>query len=152
RSCSSGASRPSSPAQEGQHMKEYRGLLVPGNSKLGEAIYHFDLPAVSTCPGRSAVCEKVCYAKGGRFLLSPVQRRLAWCLAQSRRRDFAANTSAEIAVRGVQVLRLHVSGDFYGAGYARKWLAIMRQRPRLRYFCYTRSWRVPAIAPVLEAM
>jgi hypothetical protein len=132
--------------------KEYRGLLVPGNSKLGEAIFHFDLPAVATCPGRSAVCEKVCYARDGRFRYAPVRRRLAWCLVQSRRRNFVENLSAEIAVRGVQVLRLHVAGDFYGAGYARKWLAVMRQRSRVRYFCYTRSWRVPAIAPVLEEM
>lgn len=41
-------------------MASVRSLLAMGNGKLGQSIYHFDLPAVFTCPGRSAVCERVC--------------------------------------------------------------------------------------------
>ena len=38
-------------------------LLQQGNSKLGDSIHHFYLPAVSTCSGRSATCERAMPAK-----------------------------------------------------------------------------------------
>jgi hypothetical protein len=133
-------------------VKNVRALLVLGNSKLGGSIAHFDLPAEATCPGRSDACERVCYARGGRFLYPAVQERLRWNYAQSRRSDFAERMAREIRRRGILVLRLHVSGDYYDAAYAAKWLAVMRACPRVRFYFYTRSWRVPAIAAVLEQM
>jgi hypothetical protein len=54
--------------------------------------------------------------------------------------------------RQIQVVRLHVGGDFYSAAYAFRWLAVMRRCPATRFFFYTRSWRVPAIRRVLAAM
>jgi hypothetical protein len=119
---------------------------------LGQSIFHFDLPAVTTCPGRSSVCEQVCYATVSRYLLPSVQERLRWCYEQSRRRDFTRRLVQEIRRKGVLVVRLHVSGDFYDASYAANWLAVMRQCPRVQFYFYTRSWRVPAIAAVLEQM
>jgi hypothetical protein len=59
---------------------------------------------------------------------------------------------AEIKRKGVLVLRIHCSGDFYSADYARKWLEIMRHCPNVRFYLYTRSWRVEGIAEVLEQM
>jgi hypothetical protein len=122
-----------------------------GNGKLGQSIYHFDLPAVSTCPGRSAACQ-VCYATQGRFVFPQVQERLRWCYEQSRRGDFVERMAREIRRKGVLVVRIHVSGDFYSSDYAGKWLAVMRQCPRARFYFYTRSWRIPEIAGVLEEM
>jgi hypothetical protein len=115
-------------------------LLIRGNGKLGQSIYHFDLPAVVTCPGRSSVCEQVCYARQSRFRFPQVQERLRWCHEQSQRRDFPQHLVKEIRRKGILVVRIHVSGDFYSAEYAEKWLAV------------TRSWRVPEIAAVLEQM
>lgn len=131
-------------------MRSVRGLLAAGNGKLGASIHHFDLPAVATCPGRTPVCERVCYAKVGRFRYPVVEERLAWCFRQSRRADFPDRMAAEIHRKGVLSVRLHVSGDFYDAGYAAKWLAVVRLRPKPRYFFYTRSWRTAAIAGALE--
>lgn len=127
-------------------------MLAVGNGKLGEQIAHFDLPPVSTCPGRSEACERVCYARVGRFRYPSVKNRMTWCEVQSRRKDFVGRMVAEIRSRGILVIRLHVSGDFYDAGYARKWLDIMRLTPRVRHYFYTRSWRVPDIEPVLRQM
>jgi hypothetical protein len=50
------------------------------------------------------------------------------------------------------VVRLHVGGELYSPGYAKKWLAIMRQLPRVRFFLFSRTWRIAAIRPVLEQM
>jgi hypothetical protein len=59
---------------------------------------------------------------------------------------------ALLTARRVEVVRVHTAGDFYAAAYARKWLAVMRAAPAVRFFLYTRSWRVPPIRRVLAAM
>ncbi len=133
-------------------MATIRALLAQGNGKLGQSIHHFDLPAVTTCPGRSPACEAVCYANCGRFHADLVRDRLRWCLRQSRREDFADRMVDEIRRKGVLVVRIHVSGDFYNAPYTQKWLTVFHQCPATRFFLYTRSWRVPEIAVVLEQM
>jgi len=58
----------------------------------------------------------------------------------------------EVRQRGVIVLRLHTSGDFYDREYVGKWLTIMRRASKPRYFAYTRSWNDGEIAPVLQEM
>ena len=127
-------------------------LLRMGNGKLGEAIHHFDLPAVETCPGRSALCSGICYAKRGHFMTKTIRRRLAWSLEQSSLPDFATRLVDEIRRKGVLVLRLHVSGDFYSAEYANIWMKVMRSCPQVRFYFYTRSWRVADIVPAIEGM
>jgi hypothetical protein len=59
---------------------------------------------------------------------------------------------AEIRRKGVLVLRLHCAGDFYSPRYTRSWLEVMKACPNVRFYLYTRSWRVKDIAPVLEEM
>jgi len=127
-------------------------LLMQGNGKLGQAIHLWSLPAVKSCPGRSTICERWCYAKTGHFLLPSVKERLKWNLAQTRRGDFVPRMVNEINRKGVLVIRIHVSGDFGTAEYAAKWVEIMKQCPQVRYYAYTRSYRVPEIAAVLEQM
>ena len=129
-----------------------RPLLVQGNQKLGEAIHHFDLPAISSCPGSTEVCRSCCYATVSRYRFDSVRGRLEWCFQQSLRKDFVPRVEREIREKGVIVCRVHSSGDIYGAEYARKWLSIMRRCPKVRFYLYTRSYRVPAIAKVLEQM
>jgi hypothetical protein len=94
----------------------------------------------------------VCYADHGHFTLPSVKERLDWCYRQSLRDDFASRLAGEIRHKGVLVLRVHAAGDFYSREYAEKWLDVMRQSPRVRFYWYSRSWRVPDIAPVLEQM
>lgn len=129
-----------------------RELLRIANAKLGEGIHHFDLPAVVTCPGRTVVCEQVCYANRGRFKSPAVSGRLDWNLEQSRSAGFVDDMVREVRRKGVVVLRLHVAGDFYDAEYVGKWRQIMERMPHVRYYGYTRSWRVPRIASRLAEL
>lgn len=133
-------------------MQKTSGLLMQGNGKLGNAIHVWSLPALDTCPGSSSVCRTACYALRHRFRFAQVQDRLRWNWEQSRRDDFVDRMVTEIRSRGVLVLRLHVAGDFLDAEYAEKWLAIMMRSPRVRCYGYTRSWRIPSIATVLQNM
>jgi len=125
-------------------------LLQHGNSKLGRAIHVWSIPAVDTCPGSTAVCRKLCYALRHRFRFDSVKRRLAWNREQCERHDFVERMIAEIRSSGVLVLRIHVAGDFYSAEYVRKWSAIVKRSPRVRFYGYTRSWRSVEVAPALE--
>jgi hypothetical protein len=127
-------------------------LLVQGNGKLGTAIHSWSIPAIGTCPGSTELCRRLCYAGLGHFLLPAVKERLDWNYNQSLRDDFSERMVQEIRRKGVIVLRIHVSGDFFSAEYAGKWLDIMRQCSKVRFYWYSRSWRVPAIAPMLEDM
>ena len=133
-------------------METVRGLLSQGNAKVGEGIHLWGLPAGETCPGMSALCEKACYARKGRFKYPSVRARLEWNLERSRRPDFADLMAKEVRRKGCLVVRVHSAGDFYDAEYAQKWLWVMRQRPRTRYYFYSRSWRQPEIAEVLARM
>jgi hypothetical protein len=129
-----------------------RNLLVVKNGKMGEFIASFSIPAIRTCPGSTSLCRSACYANSGHFRRLSVRRRLSWNLRQTRCDDFVQRMIDEIRRRGVIVLRIHVAGDVYSADYARKWLTIIRASPLVKFFLYTRSWRIPEIAPVLAEM
>jgi Gene product 88 len=133
-------------------MARVANLLTRGNTKLGESIHAWSIPAVDTCPGRTRLCESVCYATGGRFRTHRVQELLQENLDQSLRKDFEARVVKEINRRGVSVLRVHVSGDFYDPSYARKWLNVARRSRRTTFYAYTRSWRLEEYRDVLSEM
>ena len=134
-------------------MAVVRSMLALGNVKLGGSIHHFDLPAVTTCPGRTSICEGVCYAhEKGRYRFKRVLERLRWCWEQSLRDDFVERMIREIRSKGCLVVRVHVSGDFYSPEYSAKWLEVMQACKRVKFYFYTRSWRVASIVPTIEAM
>jgi hypothetical protein len=126
-----------------------RNLLALGNRKLGESIHSWSIPTVSTCPGRSALCERNCYARSGHFHFPQVQERLEQNLDAALEDNFVHRIAKEMRRRRVRTLRIHVSGDFFSPAYTRKWLEIARRRSDTTFFSYTRSWRVPEIVPVL---
>jgi hypothetical protein len=127
-------------------------LLTQGNSKVGQAIHLWSLPALTTCPGSSPNCERVCYAGTNRYRYPAVRRRLRWNLVQAKKPDFADRMAAEVRTRGCLVVRIHAAGDFFSKEYAEAWLRVMREVPQPRYYWYSRSWRVPDIRVVLERM
>jgi hypothetical protein len=130
-------------------MSSVRRLLTRGNGKLGEAIHVWSIPAVTTCPGRSSLCEAACYARGGRFRAHTIQDRLAENLDAALADDFVPRVVAEVRRQGVHTLRVHVAGDFFSSEYVHKWATIACNCPRTTFYAYSRSWRVPEIAPAL---
>jgi hypothetical protein len=127
-------------------------MLIKGNSKLGKQVYHFSLPAHFTCPGETDACASVCYAKNGFYNMDNVKKSLLTSLKRSKRADFVAKMIEAIGRRKIDVLRIHVSGDFYSAKYVRKWLAIAKRYPNIKFYAYTRSWRVKRIVKALIAL
>lgn len=133
-------------------MHTVANLLTQGNGKLGDHIYGWSIPAVETCPGRSPLCERHCYAKTGYFAFPSNRERLHQNLTASTERGFVRRMVREIGRRWCQVVRIHVAGDFYSAEYIARWTAIAQACPDTTFYAYTRSWRVAEMVPALETL
>jgi hypothetical protein len=124
-------------------------IIGNGNTKLGPGIYTWSLPAAMTCPGRSTLCERLCYALKGRFVMARQLRQAIrnWIIACTP--FFVWWMVRQLTKVRARVVRIHVSGDFFSAVYVKQWARIAESLPQVRFFAYTRSWRVPAIRVAL---
>lgn len=126
-------------------------LLSDGNSKLGRRIWSFSIPAVETCPGATAACQRACYAKKGFMAFNDVVAKYERNYEAAQREDFVDTVVAEIRTVNAEVVRVHAAGDFYSEAYIQKWQRIAR-KTSARFYAYTRSWRVPELLGSLSAM
>ena len=111
----------------------------------------WNIPAVVTCPFRTALCEGSCYAR-------KAERNYPGCLPcryanldASKEKAFIDNMIALIsdllkrpAYKNCKhvVYRIHESGDFYSQEYFNKWLAIAKHfenNKKLVFVAYTKS-------------
>lgn len=129
-----------------------RLLSIGRNSKLGAGVASFNLPAGPTCPGATAICREICYAKSGRMILPQQKERYLANLKATLQEDFVDRMVQEIKTNGVSTIRIHAAGDVNTPGYARKWIAVKKRCPKVEMFLYTRSWRIPKLLPALEEM
>lgn len=127
-------------------------MLSLGNTKLGEGIWTFSLPAGSTCPGRTELCSSLCYAKKGRYVFGGVKDKHLSNLAETRKKSFVTLMNYELRVKRPRFVRVHAAGDFYSIAYVGKWMSILIANPDTIFYMYTRSWRDAAIARVLKKM
>jgi len=126
-------------------------VLAKGNEKLGRRLWSWSLPAVSTCPGATALCKKLCYATRGRYRM--MHRPFDANLRKARSKHFVARMSKRISrMRRGRVVRIHVSGDFESAKYVRKWIEVIRANPQVTFYAYTRSWRVTKLKKSLREL
>ncbi len=125
-----------------------RLLAGPHNARLGPAIHAFNLPAEDdVCVAATPLCQDVCYAHSFLFRLQIQRHRRNF--ERSRHDSFVGTVRGEIHGGMIGVVRIHCSGDFYDAGYVRRWARIVRGCPATRFFAYTRSWRREEIRAVL---
>lgn len=124
--------------------------LSPGNNKLG-AIANWSIPAMLSCPGKSTLCEELCYADRGYYYTSSVRDKLYANWAVARSSVFVPWMIRCIQHYDARVVRVHVAGDFFSADYATAWGEIFSACPDVRFYYYTRSWRVPSVRLALEA-
>lgn len=130
-------------------------MLTRGNHKLGaRRIWSFSLPSGpgGTCAGMTPACAAHCYAIALERYRPVAARAYRRNLMRAQRRDFVRRVRAFIIAHAVRVVRVHVAGDFFAVWYARKWLAIMHRSPRVRFYFYSRAWRVPALKAVIDLM
>ncbi len=126
-------------------------MIRPGNTKLGE-VPCFSLSALETCPGATDACKTHCYAMKQFFKMSNVKRAHRRNWEATEESDFASQMIDEIRQMELELLRVHVSGDFYDTGYVRKWIKIVRACPDVVFYMYTRSWRRQRLLPALISL
>lgn len=133
--------------------------LEPGNNKTGQsgtqfaAVFVWNLPAVSTCPGASAECLRYCYNADERpkFPLERWRQNLAWF-----RKDPA--TLTDVILRQISnapspaAVRIHSSGDFFSRPYISFWRSIIERTDTTAFWAYTRSWLVASLWTDLESL
>jgi hypothetical protein len=127
-------------------------MFTRGNGKIGQEIWGFALPSArrSTCPGSTRTCRSACYDKRLERMRPAMLAHRRRNLRLSRRPEFVPTAVALIKLWSIQVLRWGVGGDVYSAAFARKLQAVMKATRGTRHYLYSRSWRVPEIAAVLE--
>lgn len=127
-------------------------MIRPGNRKLGPLVHAWSLPAIHTCPGRSPLCESLCYARQHHYAQPAVKTKLNYNYDETQRPEFVQLMCAELRRHQVQVCRVHVAGDFYDLPYLKSWIKIARWRQQTTFFAYTRSWTVPRLLPSLRTL
>jgi Gene product 88 len=136
-------------------------------AKLGRKVYTFSLPAGYSCPGaekcltkfdRTAIKED---GKLGKIVDGPKQEFR--CFAASMEAVFVGfrdNNSANLellkaagdksAMKNLilaslppqaQVVRIHVSGDFFSQEYLLAWIDVAIARPDVQFYAYSKSLR-----------
>lgn len=127
----------------------YPEPLVLGNGKLGPTVWHFSVPAVFTCYGRSTLCESACYACKGHYHHTNVQKRHRLNHAMREESSFELRVVSQIERMKAELVRVHPAGDFDSTAYIQSWGNIARECPDTLFWAYTRSWRVPEFLPEL---
>jgi hypothetical protein len=147
------------------YIPDSRGVTVSafgiGNMKIGPSVYTYSrlpghpsrealgeeapLPFASrgTCPGASAECEAICYARRPVAEQGPVY----WMWQANSETDEVPAIPDDC-----RLLRIHVGGDFSSVEYIENWVTRLTERPDVTAWAYTRSWRVAELLPALERL
>lgn len=116
--------------------------------RWGTPVFNWNLRAIETCPGRTSLCEALCYADRGRYTAQIAKYRANKAIAE----NFLAIVERVENLPKGSWLRIHASGDFYSADYIAKWTLALAIRPDVKAWAYTRSWSVPELLPALEQL
>jgi hypothetical protein len=129
-------------------------MLTPGNAKLGQdLIWGFGLPSGgAACVGMTKTCRAACYALRTEQYRPQAADRYRMNLALARAKGFARRVRAFLIAHHVRVVRIHTGGEFFSSRYVLKWVTIAERARRVRFFTYTRAWRVPAIRAELDRL
>lgn len=128
-----------------------------GNAKLGDNIYTFSLPAGYTCPGAS-LCQAFANKGTGRITdgkdmqfrcFAASQEALRTNVRQSRWRNFDLLKGLSMSAMfelinsslpaDAEIVRIHVSGDYFSSDYLNAWLFVARMHPDVLFYSYTKS-------------
>lgn len=107
------------------------------NSKVKAKI--FNLPRYKTCPGRTEICEIICYAQVAEYMYEDTKEARARNLRASKEAGFVDAMVDIINRLRDKNFRIHESGDFYNQAYLDKWTEIISRCPDKNFFAYTRS-------------
>lgn len=113
-----------------------------GNLKLPKDTMIFNIPAVSTCPFKTAFCTRSCYALKAERLYKAVKPAREHNLRITKREDFTEVMALTIErhAHKIKRVRIHESGDFYRQSYLDAWFKVAKRFPGITFYAYTKSF------------
>lgn len=115
-------------------------------------MWHFSLPAITTCPGSTDLCRGLCYALKGHYFYANVREREAVNDEMRQEEGWWRRVVSQISLHNIPAVRIHSSGDFDSVQYTEDWFNIVSRKPNIPFWGYTRSWNQPDILPVLDRL
>lgn len=109
-----------------------------GNSKLPFAA--FSSMAVLDCPARGA-CESWCYSKSAWRNPNAAGRQISNSMLLRSDAGRELITKQFATLKG-KVLRLYVDGDFHSQNNLRFWMDLLKTRPEVACYGYSKSWEI----------
>ena len=108
-------------------------MITLGNDKVKTMI--FDLPAVTTCEEEC----KGCYALKAQKRFPNVRKKREANYDMSNSQYFVPDMCGDIGInKKYEYFRIHSSGDFYSQDYIDKWVKIVNEFPRVKFYAYTK--------------
>jgi hypothetical protein len=115
-----------------------------GNIKLGDSFYTFSTLPIVTCPGAGS-CKGPCYSlKAWAYPGAYFRQVYNTILLRFNRR---AIIEAFKLIPADATLRLYVDGDFDSVATFVFWMNLLRQRPDIVCYGYSKSWEVILAVP-----
>ena len=128
-----------------------------GNAKLGKNIFTFSLPAGHACPFANECLSKAdkltgkltdgpntqfrCFAASAEAVYPNV--RIARWHNFDLLKKLNSNESKDLILASLpkkaNIVRIHVSGDFFNEAYFLAWLQVVKARPEVLFYAYTKS-------------
>ena len=128
-----------------------------GNAKLGKNIYTFSLPAGHSCPFANDCLSKAdkltgkltdgpntqfrCFAASAEAVYPNV--RIARWHNFDLLKKLNSNEGTDLILASLpkkaNIVRIHVSGDFFNEAYFLAWLQVAKLRPNVLFYAYTKS-------------
>jgi hypothetical protein len=129
-------------------------------SKLGKKVFTFSLPAGYTCPGANKCLTKFdrttgkivdgahqefrCFAASMESVFTGFRdnnsRNLELLKEAGNRENARTLILTSLPVKA-QIVRIHVSGDFFSEEYLCAWIDVALARPDIQFYAYTKSLR-----------
>jgi hypothetical protein len=128
-----------------------------GNAKLGKNIFTFSLPAGHSCPFANDCLSKAdkltgkltdgpntqfrCFAASSEAVY-PNVRLARWHnfdLLKKLTTNQTSNLIIESLPKKANIVRVHVSGDFFNESYFLAWLQVAKLKPNVLFYAYTKS-------------
>src|SRR5574343_650785 len=113
--------------------------LSRGNRKLKQGYLIWNLPAVKTCPGSTAICRKLCYARKAERVYPDVLPCRMSNYHDSKKESFTDDMimliekTLKTYKKFNGYFRVHESGDFYNQKYLDSWFKIVAQFPEIKF-------------------
>ncbi len=124
------------------------------NTKLGK-IPSFSLPTISTCPGATSWCSKACYAAKVERIYKNAKKSYEENYKATEEASFVDQMDIvikKLLAKNILTMRLHVSGDIFSIKYVYDLIKIAKNNPTMKFYSYTRSWRLSNFLPHLEIL